>query len=144
MKRRVVHFLQKYVFNPPVKLLFVLGVVPPGYALLETVGRRTGKSRRTPVGDGLVGQEFWLVAEHGRKAGYVRNLEQNPRVRLKLRSGLSARWHAGTAHILPDDDARERQHWLAARLPRSKSNAAAVRLFGTDLLTVRIDLDPWA
>ncbi len=49
----------------------------------------------------------WLVAEHGMKAGYVRNIAANPRVRLKLRHGLRARWHTGTAQVLPDDDARE-------------------------------------
>ena len=80
MKRRVVHILQKYLFNPPVKFLFALGTARPGYALLETVGRKTGKIRRTPVGDGRVGAQFWIVAEHGRKAGYVRNIEATPRV----------------------------------------------------------------
>ena len=87
MKHRIVHFLQKYLFNPPIKLLFSIGVVPPGYALLQTTGRKTGKPRRTPVGNGLVGRQFWIVAEHGQKAGYVRNIVANPRVRLKLRDG---------------------------------------------------------
>src|SRR5713226_5174650 len=108
MKHRVVHFLQKYLFNPPIKFLFALGLVPPGYGLLETTGRKTGKPRRTPVGNGLVGRQFWIVAEHGQKAGYVRNIVGNPRVRLKLRHGLRARWHTGTAHLLFDDDPRER------------------------------------
>ena len=141
MKHRIVHALQKYLLNPPIKLLFAMGVAPPGYALLETTGRTTGKARRTPVGDGRVGYQFWLVAEHGMKAGYVRNIAQNPRVRLKLRQGFRARWYTGTAHVLSDDDPRERQRWLAGQLPGSRGNAAAVRLFGTDLLTVRIDLD---
>jgi F420H(2)-dependent quinone reductase len=73
MKHRIVHALQEYLLNPPIKLLFTIGVAPPGYALLETTGRMTGKARRTPVGDGWVGCQFWLVAEHGMKAGYVRN-----------------------------------------------------------------------
>ena len=141
MKRRVVHFLQKYLFNPPVKLLFAVGLVWPGYALLETIGRKSGKLRRTPVGNGLVGGEFWIVAEHGRKAGYVRNIEANPRVRVKLREGFRSRWYTGTAHILPDDDPRARQRWLATQVRGAGSNAAAVRFFGTELLTVRIDLD---
>jgi deazaflavin-dependent oxidoreductase (nitroreductase family) len=141
MKHRVVHFLQKYLFNPPIKVLFAIGLVPPGYALLETIGRKTGKPRRTPVGNGLVGGQFWVVAEHGQKASYVRNIVGNPSVRLKLREGLRARWHTGTAHLLSDDDPRERQQWLANQLPSSTSNAAAVRFFGTQLLTVRIDLD---
>jgi deazaflavin-dependent oxidoreductase (nitroreductase family) len=141
MKRRIVHAVQKYFLNPPIKLLFALGVVPPGYALLETIGRKSGKPRRTPVGNGRVGEEFWIVAEHGREAGYVRNIESNPRVRLKLRDGLRAKWYGGTAHLLPDDDPRERQRWLAKNVPGSASNAAAVRVFGTQLLPVRIDLD---
>lgn len=141
MKLRIVHFLQKYLLNPPIKFLFAIGLVPPGYGLLETTGRTTGKPRRTPVGNGLVGRQFWIVAEHGQKAGYVRNIAGNPRVRLKLRDGLRARWHTGTAHLLSDDDPLERQKWLAKQLSGSARNAAAVRFFGTQLLTVRIDLN---
>src|ERR1700724_3859761 len=141
MKHKIVHALQKYVLNPPIKLLFAMGIVPPGYALLETIGCTTGKARRTPVGDARVGDRLWIVAEHGMKAGYVRNLVRHPRVRVKLRKGLGAQWHTGTAHVLSDDDPRERQRWLASKLPSSAVNAAAVRLFGTELLTVRIDLD---
>ena len=141
MKHRIVHTLQKYFLNPPIKVLLALGVAPPGYALLETIGRKSGKPRRTPVGNGRVGKEFWIVAEHGKNAGYVRNIESNPRVRLKLRDGLRMRWYSGTARLVPEDDPRERQRWLAAKVPGSSSNAAAVRLFGTQLLPVRIDLD---
>jgi deazaflavin-dependent oxidoreductase (nitroreductase family) len=141
MKHRIVHLLQKYVLNPPIRLLLALGIAPPGYALLETIGRKSGKPRRTPVGNGRVGQQFWIVAEHGAKAGYVRNIKSNPRVRLKLRNGFRTRWHLGTASLLSDDDPRERQRWLARQHPGSAGNAAAVRLFGTQLLTVRIDLD---
>jgi deazaflavin-dependent oxidoreductase (nitroreductase family) len=96
-------------------ILFAIGLAPLGYALLETTGRKTGKARGTLVGDGWVGYQFWLVAEHGIKAGYVSNIAANPRVRLKLRHGILARWHTGTAQALPDDDARERQRWLAGR-----------------------------
>src|SRR5437588_7810317 len=119
MKRQIAHFLQKFVLNPPIKLLFALGIVPPGYALLETIGRTTGKPRRTPVGNGRVGQQFWLVAEHGMNAGYVRNIAKNPRVRVKLRNGFRLRWHTGVAHLLPDDDPRERQRWLSRPLSGS-------------------------
>ncbi len=141
MKHQIVHTLQKYLLNPPIKLALALSLPLPGYALLETRGRKTGRPRRTPVGDGRIGNQFWLVAEHGMKAGYVRNIECDPRVRMKLREGLKYHWHTGTAQVLPDDDARERQRWLAGRPPSTAVNTAAVRLFGTDLLTVRIDLD---
>ena len=141
MKHWIVHLLQKYVFNPQIKLLSTLGVGPPGYALLETIGRTSGKARRTPIGDGRVGDRLWLVAEHGMKAGYVRNIAKNPHVRVKLRNGFRARWHTGTAHLLPDDDPRERQRWLYRQSFGTITNTAAVHLFGTELLTLRIDLD---
>jgi len=141
MKYRIVHALQKYLLNQPISFVFALGLAVPGYALLETIGRKTGKPRRTPVGDGRVGEQFWLVAEHGMKAGYVRNIARNPRVRLQLRNGWKGSWHTGTAHLLADDDPAERQRWLAIHLPSSAANARAVRLFGTQLLTIRIDLD---
>jgi deazaflavin-dependent oxidoreductase (nitroreductase family) len=142
MKRQLVHALQKYLLNPPIRILLAIGLAPPGYALLETVGRKTGKPRRTPVGNGSVDNQFWIVAEHGLEAGYVRNIKNNPRVRVKFREGFLMPWRTGTAHLLPDDDPRERQRWLAHEHPGSASNAAAVRLFGTELLTIRIDLDP--
>jgi deazaflavin-dependent oxidoreductase (nitroreductase family) len=78
MKRQIVHVLQKYVLYPPIKMLFAMSIVPPGYVLLETIGRKTGKARRTPVGDARVGDRLWIVVEHGMKAGYVRNIVANP------------------------------------------------------------------
>src|ERR1700736_6361540 len=95
MKHRIVHALQKYALNPPIKLLFALGVAPPGYALLETIGRKTGKPRRTPVGDGRVGYQFWLVAEHGMKAGYIRNSAAKPPLRRFWIGHLGAKRHRG-------------------------------------------------
>jgi deazaflavin-dependent oxidoreductase (nitroreductase family) len=137
VKRDLVRALQVRVLNPPIKALLARGIAPPGVALLETTGRRSGLKRRTPVGDGLDGSTFWIVAEHGRAAGYVRNLEADPRVRVKVRG----RWRTGTAHVLDDDDPRARQRALARGRPLRALNAASVRAMGTELLTIRIDLD---
>jgi deazaflavin-dependent oxidoreductase (nitroreductase family) len=137
VKRGLVRTLQVRVLNPPVKALLARGITPPGVALLETTGRRSGVRRTTPVGEGLDGSAFWIVAEHGRAAGYVRNLEADPRVRVKVRG----RWRTGTAHVLEDDDPRARQRALAHGRPLRALNAASVRAMGTDLLTIRIDLD---
>ena len=136
MKRRLVTALQVGLFNRPVKALLARGITPPGVALLETTGRRSGQPRTTPVGEGLEGDAFWIVAEH-RSAGYVRNLEANPRVRVKV----GGAWRAGTAHVLVDDDPRARQRLLSRGRPLRAMNAASVRAMGTDLVTVRIDLD---
>ena len=134
-KYRLVNQLQKRVANPVIRALLTRGISLPGYALLETTGRKSGQPRRVPVGDGLEGDTFWIVAEHGRRAGYVLNIEANPQVRVKVRG----HWHTGTAHLLPDDDPLERQRKLGTKLSR-RMNATAVRAFGTDLMTVRIDL----
>jgi deazaflavin-dependent oxidoreductase (nitroreductase family) len=142
VKHRIVHVLQKYLLNPPIRLLFALQMVPPGYALLETRGRASGRPRRTPVGNGVEGQEFWIVTEHGFNAGYVRNIQHDPRVRVRFRHGLRLRWRGGNAQILPDDDPRERQRTLGKGHPLRGLNALAVRGMGTELLSIRIDLDP--
>jgi hypothetical protein len=64
--------LQKRLLNPLDRRAFQLGIPPPGDALLETIGRRTGKPRLTPVCDGLAGDTFWIIAQHGRdSAGYA-------------------------------------------------------------------------
>jgi deazaflavin-dependent oxidoreductase (nitroreductase family) len=136
-KYRAVTFVQKRMLNPVVRPLLERGVRIPGYAVLETTGRKSGLPRRTPVGDGLDGDTFWIVAEHGRRAGYVRNIEANPRVRVRVRG----KWRSGTAVPMPDDDPIERQRIMGERNLLARSNARAVRTFGTDLLTVRIDLD---
>jgi deazaflavin-dependent oxidoreductase (nitroreductase family) len=132
-KRRLSKFLSVRVFNPLVKTAARLGIPLPWVVILETTGRRTGRPRRTPVGKALVGETLWIVAEHGRRAGYVRNIEANPRVRVRL----GRRWRTGSARTLPEDDPRERQR----RIP-NKANSVFVRAMGSELLTVRIDLDP--
>jgi hypothetical protein len=43
--------------------------------------------------------------------------------------------------VLPEDDPRERQRRLGEGSWRRRSNAAIVRALGTELATVRIDLD---
>jgi deazaflavin-dependent oxidoreductase (nitroreductase family) len=100
------------VINPVVRLAWDLRIPIPGDALLETTGRRTRLPRRTPVCDGLEGATFWLIAQRGRDADWVRNIEANPRVRVKV-SGIHTCWRSGTAHILDEDDPRERQRILA-------------------------------
>jgi deazaflavin-dependent oxidoreductase (nitroreductase family) len=74
---------------------------------------------------------FWLVSDHGRASNYVRNIEADPRVRVQIR-GL---WRSGTALLLDDDDPTQRLRTMP------KLNSALVRALGTDLLTVRVDLD---
>jgi deazaflavin-dependent oxidoreductase (nitroreductase family) len=131
-KRRLSTKFTTRIVNPGVRFMLEKGIAPRSVALLETTGRKSKQPRRTPVGNGLRGGEFWIVTEHGRRAAYVRNIEADPRVRVKV----GRRWRSGTAHVLPDDDPYERMRKLGRR-----ANDSMVRLVGTEHLTIRIDLD---
>ena len=131
-KRRVSTFITAKLVNPIVRTAARLGVPLPMVVILETRGRRSGRPRRIPVGKAIEGDTLWVVAEHGRRAAYVRNIEADPRVRVRI----GRHWLSGTARVLADDDWRERQR----RMP-NKANSAAVRLMGTERVTVRVDLD---
>ena len=102
----------------------------PGHILIETTGRVTGKRRRTVVGCHRDGDCLWVVAEQGRHAGYVRNLEAIPDVRVRV----AGRWRQATAHIVDGDDP-------VARLQQfPTAHGRIVQRVGTALLSVRVDL----
>jgi deazaflavin-dependent oxidoreductase (nitroreductase family) len=130
MKRRLMTFLQVRLINP----LRVLRAGNPGdpCALLETVGRRSGKRRRVPVGYGLDGNVLWIVAHHGRSAAYVQNLIANPQVKVKVEGA----WRTGAAQLVPDDEPIRRLESIDPGIAR------AAKQLGTSLLTIRVDLDP--
>jgi deazaflavin-dependent oxidoreductase (nitroreductase family) len=132
--------LQRYLINPLFRLLLVLRLNPYGLVLLETRGHRTGKTRQVPVGNGRKGSDFWIIAEHGTRAGWVRNIQHDPNVRIRLRRGLRYHWVNGTATIRPDEDALARQRKIIAWHPLRALNAVNVRVFGADLLAVHVQL----
>jgi deazaflavin-dependent oxidoreductase (nitroreductase family) len=99
--------------------------------VLETTGRITGQPRRTPIGGRLAGDAFWFVSMNGEAANYVRNIKADNRVRIRIRG----RWRTGRANILPEDDA------IARNAQLSWANRTANRTLGTELLTIRVDLD---
>jgi len=123
LKRQFVHRVQRFVVNPIGRQLPV--------TMLETTGRKTGQPRRTAVGGSVLDNQFWMVSEHGDHSDYVHNIKADPAVRLRI----GGQWRSGVAHLLPDDDP-----WVRLRsLPRL--NGAGVRTMGTELLTIRVDLD---
>ena len=123
---RIAKTFQRHVLNPVVKALVRRGRLR-GWAILETRGRRSGGRRETPVGIRVDGATAWVVAEFGRRASYVKNIEADPRVRVCVK-GM---WREGTAAIV-DDDPRAHLHGV---------NGLAVRAVGRDLLTIRIALE---
>jgi deazaflavin-dependent oxidoreductase (nitroreductase family) len=123
LKRRIVHTVQRRVVNPIGRRLPV--------TMLETLGRKSGLPRRTAVGGAVIDNAFWMVSEHGAHSHYVMNIAANPAVRVRIRG----RWRTGTAHLLPDDDPVARLRQLPGL------NSGVVRVMGSELLTIRVDLD---
>jgi deazaflavin-dependent oxidoreductase (nitroreductase family) len=133
LKRTFSKLVSTKLVNPVVRRLLDRGLMPRTHALLETTGRRSGVPRRVPVGNGLRGDTFWIVTEHGRESDYVKNILVDPQVRVKV----GRTWRDGTAHLMPEDDVRARMRALGR-----PANDAMVRLAGSSLMTVRVDLDP--
>jgi deazaflavin-dependent oxidoreductase (nitroreductase family) len=112
--------------NPPI---VSAAAVVPGYAVVETIGRKTGQARRVPVGGRLRHDTYWFVAGE-RSAQYMRNIEADPVVCIRVHG----RWRNGTAHVLTDDNPRRRL------LRLNPVNSAFIWMAGRDLVTVRVDL----
>lgn len=103
----------------------------PFWVVLETRGRRSGIPRQTPLARGPIdGDVAWLICVHGRHSAYAKNIEADPRVRLKT----GRRWREGVASLHRYDPQIASRFSLYARLGPTS--------LGIDPLLVRVDLDP--
>jgi F420H(2)-dependent quinone reductase len=66
LKYRIVSTVQKHILNRVARHLPI--------TTLETIGRKSGVPRRTPVGGRVIDNAFWMVSEHGNRAQYVKNI----------------------------------------------------------------------
>ena len=93
------------IANEVTKLALLVGVPRPPYTrknalIIETVGRRSGKRYRIPVGYIDDGGRIIVVVEDGRRAHWVRNaLANDGRLRIHLRG----RWRHARLRILEAD-----------------------------------------
>jgi deazaflavin-dependent oxidoreductase (nitroreductase family) len=138
VKRRFEILLGRYTVNPMMRGLFRVGITPPGMALVETKGRRTGALRHTPIICTADGDTLWLIAQHGRHAGWVLNFEASPQVRVRR----GRHWRMGTAELLPDDDVKARIATFSSSSVGRLMTAATFRALESQPATVRIQLGP--
>lgn len=136
-----VRYVDDHVIKRGMRLLLRIGVAPKAFALLETTGRRTGLPRQSPVGNGLIGGTFWLIAARGEAADYVRNLRRHPAVRVKI----GRHWLFGIAEVLPDEDPDQRladilahHGWL--RRADAKALESSIHRMGSTPRVIRIKL----
>jgi len=124
IKRTVITRFQRHVANPIARRR-------DGQPLLETIGRKSGEPRTTPVSGQLIDGDFWFVSEFGEHSQYIKNIKANPQVRVRNKG----QWHSGTAFPVPEDDVQARLRQLPIYV------STAVRTAGTDLLSVRVEFD---
>lgn len=136
VKRRIEILMGRYTLNPVIRGMFRIGVTPPGMALIETIGRRTGAVRHTPVVCSPDGDTLWLIAQHGVHAGWVRNFQESPSVRVRL----GRRWLTGTAQLIPGDDVKARIDTFSSTPIGRAVTAATFRALESQPVSVRIEL----
>ncbi len=120
--------LQRFwrLFNP---LARVFAGFVPWWILVETVGNKTGRRRRTPLASGpFSSSEALILAVQGEHSGWIRNLQADPQIRIR-RHG---RWHSGRASLHPVDPADVARFSAYARF--------GLKLAGQDPLLVRVAL----
>jgi deazaflavin-dependent oxidoreductase (nitroreductase family) len=105
------------------------------YCYLTTTGRRTGKPHEIEIWFALVGDRLYMLAGGRDRSDWVRNLQRNPDVTIRLRDAT----YAGRAAVIKDatEDA------LARRLLVSKyegSYAGSLTSWGRTALPVAVDL----
>jgi len=111
----------------------LLGIPRPPYTrnnalVIETIGRRSGRRRRIPVGFLADGDRIIVVVEDGSHAEWVRNaLARDGRLRVHLRGA----WREARLHLLDTDP----EEWLRRM---NRVHAAFVRLESTTPAVVEI------
>ena len=76
---------------------------PRGYAVLTTIGRKTGKRRRNCVRAIRDGDKVYLVSLPGKYGAWFRNIQARPQVKLRMRGGT----YDGVAREITDRDEYE-------------------------------------
>jgi deazaflavin-dependent oxidoreductase (nitroreductase family) len=109
---------------------------PESALVLETFGRVTGKRRLTPMGCLREGERLLVVAEHGRRADWVRNALAGGTVRL----WLAGRPYQARVGILDPSDPGGDPEILLERMG-NKIHAATVRTMAHEPCVVRFALE---
>lgn len=126
---RVIRAFGRYVLNPTMRGLVRVSAVSPAHVSeLETVGRKTGQSRRVPVSPIFDETGAWIICGHGTLSGWGANIAANPNVRIQQ----GDRWRSGVATFVPDDD-------VDSRVRRAGALGPKIAARGTAPVTVRVE-----
>jgi deazaflavin-dependent oxidoreductase (nitroreductase family) len=118
------------IANAATNLALLAGIPRPPYTranalIVETIGRRSGKRRRVPVGYLDDGGRIIVVVEDGVRAEWVRNAQAGEG---RLRVHLRGVWRPARLRILDADPAAylERMNRVHAAFVRHESSTPGV------------------
>ncbi len=118
------------IANAITKLALLIGIPRPPYTrqnalIVETVGRRSGKRHRIPVGYLDDGGQIIVVVEDGLRAQWIRNALANDN---RLKVHLRGAWHEARLRMLDADPSSylSRMNRVHAAFVRIESTSPAV------------------
>jgi len=82
-------FFLRLIHLPP-RLMYAIGLGPVFgrlILLLTTTGRKSGKARVTPLQYEEIDGKLYIGAALGSKADWIRNIQANPHVKVRVKSG---------------------------------------------------------
>jgi deazaflavin-dependent oxidoreductase (nitroreductase family) len=134
-------FLLRLMHLPP-RLAYALGLGPligKFILLLTTTGRKSGRRRVTPLQYEEIDGSFYLGAALGQKADWVRNIQADPQVEIRVKSLR----FSGRAEIITN--AAQIADYLELRLQRHpKMVGAILRSEGLQMRPKPCDLEHYA
>ncbi|MGB2948959.1 MAG: nitroreductase family deazaflavin-dependent oxidoreductase [Rhodococcus sp. (in: high G+C Gram-positive bacteria)] len=136
-KFQVERVVGKYVANPLVRGLTGAGVQVKLMTDIETVGRKSGLTRRVPVSAKFDETGAWIISQHGTRSGWGANITADPRVRLRV----GDRWRSGIAEFVHGDDVAIRARSFANNAVLGRLVGATFAALATTPVSVRVTFD---
>ncbi len=136
-KFQVERVVGKYVANPLVRGLTGAGVQVKLMTDIETVGRKSGLTRRVPVSAKFDETGAWIISQHGTRSGWGANIPAGPRGRLRV----GDRWRSGIAEFVHGDDVAIRARSFANNAVLGRLVGATFAALATTPVSVRVTFD---
>jgi deazaflavin-dependent oxidoreductase (nitroreductase family) len=105
---------------------------------LQTIGRTTGKPRTIEIWFATDGERLYLLSGGRERAHWVRNLQRDPRVRVRL----AGHTFAAVARVVDDPDRDTLARQLLAKKYQGWQPGAPLSSWASSSLPVEIEIGP--
>lgn len=106
------------------------------FCYLTTIGRKSGRARTIEIWFGLEGKTVYFLSGGGDSAQWVRNLQANAQVTIKL----GRRKYLGKARLVSDKDENAKARRLLAAKYEAWEPGRRLSSWARNSLTVAVDL----